>query len=84
MNLKMMGSVEFEAATASHMGDLLGAESDAWYKRQCVDKSWWVWICSKNIRGTASKVRLRFSRKGNLYSGRAVFSVLVRKLRLCF
>jgi hypothetical protein len=77
MNLKMMGCLEFEAESASDMGDLLFAKSDAWHKRQCVDKSWWKYICKKNLRGNLSKVKLRFVRKGNLYSGRAVFSVLV-------
>ena len=77
MNLKMIGGIEFEAECAADMGELLGAESDAWRKRQCIDKSWWKFICRKNLRGNLSKVKLRFAQKGETYCGRAVFSILV-------
>jgi len=77
MNLKMIGGIEFEAECPADMGSLLGAKSDAWHKRQCVDKSWWKYICRKNLRGNLSKVKLRFVRKANTYFGRAIFSVLV-------
>ena len=77
-------SIDFEADSAAAIGDLLGAECDAWRKRQCVDRKWFkTWfkrISSKNLRGNASKVRLRFVRKGASYFGRASFSILVSPL----
>ena len=73
-------SIDFEADSAVAIGDLLGAESDAWCKRQCVDKDWSKHICPKNIRGNASKVRLRFIKKGAAWQGRASFSILVSPL----
>lgn len=70
-------AISFETESAAVVGDLLGAETDAWRKRQCVDKMWWKFICSKNLRGNLSQVKLRFVLKGETYSGRAVFSILV-------
>ena len=78
MNLrKAHNVVDFEVESAVDMGDLLGAEPDAWHTRQCVDKKWWKRICLTNLRGNSSKVKLRFVRKGAHYYGRAVFSILV-------
>ena len=76
----MGGSIDFEADCATAIGDLLGAECDAWRKRQCVDRDWIKLITRKNFRGNASKVRLRFVRQGASYSGRASFSILVSPL----
>ena len=73
--------VDFEADSPAAIGELLGAECDAWRKRQCVDKDWFKRICSKNLRGNASKVRLRFVRKGGgAWQGRASFSILVSRV----
>ena len=78
MTLRMANdAVEFEAESVVMMGGLLDSEGDAWCKRQCVDKTWWKFICSKNVRGCKSKVRLRFVCKAGAYFGRAVFSILV-------
>ena len=76
------GSIDFEADSVATTGDLLGAECDAWRKRQCVDRDCVKRITSKNLRGNASKVRLRFVRKGASYSGRASFSILVSPLSI--
>ena len=73
-------SIDFEADSAAAIGDSLGAECDAWRKRQCVDREWFKRISSKNLRGNASRVRLRFVRKGASYFGRASFSILVSPL----
>ena len=32
--------VDFEADSPAAIGELLGAECDAWRKRQCVDRDW--------------------------------------------
>ena len=70
--------VDFEADSPAAIGRLLGAENDAWRKRQCVDKDWWKHICLKNFRGNACKTRLRFARKGGAdWRGRASFAILV-------
>lgn len=73
----MRGNIEFEAESAAEMGVLLYAEGESWCKRQCVDKSWWKWICQKNLRGNASKIKLRFLLRSDAYVGRLIFSVLV-------
>ena len=70
-------AIDFEAESVRAMGDLLGAETNAWCTRQCIDKQWWTSICMKNIRGNASKIKLRFVRKAGVFTGRATFSVLV-------
>ena len=81
MNLrKAENAVDFEVESAADMGDFLGAESDAWCKRQCIDKLWWKIICNKNCRGNVSKAKLRFVRKGASYVGRVIFSILVSLL----
>ena len=65
MNLKKAHNVvDFEVESAVDMGDLLSAESDAWPKRQYVDQMWWKLVCCTNLRGSSSKVKLRFVRKG--------------------
>ena len=76
-------SVDFEADSAATIGDLLGAECDAWRKRQCVDKEWFKNIYTKNLRGNASKVRLRFLQRGRAWQGRASFSILVSRVCRC-
>ena len=78
----MGGSIDFEADCATAIGDLLGAECDAWRKRQCVDRDWCKSICTKNLRGNASKVRLRFVKRGGAWQGRASFSILVSRALL--
>lgn len=70
-------TLDFEADSAAAIGDLLGAECNAWHKRQCVDKDWFKSICSKNLRGNASKTRIRFVRRAGAWRGRATFSILV-------
>ena len=58
MTLRMLGdTLDFEADSAAAIGDLLDAECDAWHKRQCVDKDWFKFICSKNLRGMLSRMR---------------------------
>jgi hypothetical protein len=85
MNLrKAHNVVDFEVESAVDMGDLLGAESDAWPKRQYVDQMWWKLVCCTNLRGSSSKVKLRFVRKGAHYCGRVVFSILVSRLSECY
>ena len=78
----MGGSIDFEADCAAAIGDLLGAECDAWRKRQCVDRDWTKMIIRKNLRRNASKARLRFVGKRASYSGRASFSIFVSLLSI--
>ena len=75
--------VDFEADSPASMGDLLGAGDDAWRKRQCIDKDWYKNICTKNLRGNASKTRLRFLKRGRAWQGRASFSILVSRVCRC-
>lgn len=72
--------VDFEADSPAAIGELLGAECDSWRKRQCVDRDWFKSISSKNLRGNASKVRLRFLKRGGAWQGKASFSILVSRV----
>jgi hypothetical protein len=75
--------VDFEADSPAAIGELLGAGCDSWRKRQCVDRDWCKSICTKNLRGNASKVRMRFLQRGGAWQGRSSFSILVSRVCRC-
>ena len=97
MYFSMINGVDFEADSPAATGQLLGAENDAWRKRQCVDKDWFkkhlleelerqrmqdkVAVCSKGIRRGSLARESELLYPGESCERRCVLQLIVRSVR---